>query len=129
MTTPFLRAMDWQSLDDAWPVDTPSDPSEPQRYTECKPPMYTTGGESGLAVPAVVNDVVVMTTSAVSLYVFAAADGKPLFSNAIGAQTSGLSGGYGYCLGPAVWGDYIVAGALVRGRDGGLLRIYKLADG
>jgi hypothetical protein len=123
-TTPFLRCMDWQSLDDAWPLDD----GDPQRYAKCKPPMYTTGGESGLAVPAVVNDVVVMSTSAISVYVFAVADGTPLFSDQLGAQTSGLSGGYGYCLGPAVWGNYIVAGALVRGRDGGLLRIYKLPD-
>ena len=123
-TTPFLRAMDWQSLDDAWPTEG----DDPPRYSKCKPPMYTTGAESGLAVPAVVNDVVVMTTSAVSLYVFSTADGTPLFQDQIGAQTSGFSGGYGYCLGAAVWGDYIVAGALIRGRDGGLLRIYKLAD-
>jgi hypothetical protein len=26
-----------------------------------------------------------------------------------------------------VWGEYVVAGALIYGRDGGLLRIYRLA--
>jgi hypothetical protein len=29
-------------------------------------------------------------------------------------------------MGPAIWQDYVVAGALVFGRDGGLLNIYKL---
>jgi hypothetical protein len=29
-------------------------------------------------------------------------------------------------MGPAVWGDYVVAGGLIYGRDGGLLRIYRL---
>jgi hypothetical protein len=27
-------------------------------------------------------------------------------------------------MGPAVWGDYVVAGALVMGRDGGTLAIF-----
>ena len=44
----------------------------------------------------------------------------------LGEQTGGMNGGYGYCLGPAVWGDYVVAGALVFGRRGGVLRIYSL---
>ena len=39
-------------------------------------------------------------------------------------QTGGFSGGYGYCLGPAVCGDHVVAGGLIYGRDGGVLKIY-----
>jgi hypothetical protein len=77
-------------------------------------------------VPAVVNDVVFMTTTQINVYAFAVADGKLLWQDQIGSETGGYNGGYGYCLGPAVWGDYVVAGALVYGREGGVLRIYKL---
>ena len=49
-----------------------------------------------------------------------------LWSDDLGMQTDGYSGGYGYCLGPAIWNNYVVAGALVFGRDGGVLRIYGL---
>ena len=41
-------------------------------------------------------------------------------------ETDSANGGYGYCLGPAIWGDYVVAWALILGRDGGVLKIYKL---
>ena len=36
------------------------------------------------------------------------------------------NGGYGYCMGPAVCENYVVAGALVFGGDGGVLRIYGI---
>ena len=72
------------------------------------------------------NDVVFMATSNISLYAFNAADGTLLWQDRLGAQTDGMNGGYGYCLGAAIWGDYVVAGALVFGRDGGVLKIYKL---
>ena len=60
-------------------------------------------GESGLSVPAVVNDVVLMATSRVALYAFRAGDGRLLWSDTehFGPQTGGMSGGYGYCMGPA----------------------------
>jgi hypothetical protein len=44
-----------------------------------------------------------------------------------GAQTGGMSGGYGYCMGPAIAGNYVVAGALVQGGNGGVLNIYALS--
>ena len=119
-TTPFMRAMDWTKLADAWPMDD----NDPKRYLNCRPPMYTTPAESGLSVPAVVNDVVFMGTSAVSLYAFNANDGTPLWSDPLGMQTDGQNGGYGYCLGAAISGNYVVAGALILGRDGGVLKIY-----
>ena len=112
----------WNTLADAWPMDN----SDPKRYLNCRPPMYTTAGESGLSVPAVVNDVVFMATSGINLYAFNANDGTLLWQDALGMQTDGMNGGYGYCLGPAISGNYVVAGALVMGRDGGLLRIYQL---
>lgn len=125
--TPFIRALDLTTLKDAWPLDG----GDPQRYTAAKDPknpLYKNAGESGISVPAVVNDVVFMSTTYVALYAFNAADGTLLWSdNAnFGGQTGGMSGGYGYCMGPAIAGNYVVAGALVQGGTGGVLNIYTL---
>jgi len=122
-TTPFLRALRWDTLEDAWPMDH----GDPRRYIHAQPPMYRTPGESGLSSPAVVNDVVFCSTTKVAIYAFSASDGRMLWMDELGQQTGGLTGGYGYCLGPAVWGDFVVAGALVFGR-GGVLRIYSLGE-
>ena len=120
--TPFMRALDYNTLADAWPVDN----GNPPRYTKAQPPLYTNFSESGLSSPAVVNDVVFMATTYVSLYAFSVADGTMLFEDRLGEQTGGFNGGYGYCMGPAVCGNYVVAGALVFGGDGGVLRIYGI---
>lgn len=121
-TTPFLRALDWSTLEDAWAMDD----SNPRLYIEAQPPMYRTPGESGLSSPVVVNDLVFCSTSKVAVYAFDAYSGKMLWSDQLGEQTGGMNGGYGYCLGPAVSGDYMVAGALIFGRHGGVLRVYGL---
>jgi outer membrane protein assembly factor BamB len=121
-TTPFLRALEWDTLKDAWAMDE----SDPRLYIEAQPPMYRTPGESGLSSPAIVNDLVFFSTSKVALYAFDAITGKMLWQDQLGEQTGGMNGGYGYCLGPAIAGDYVVAGALVFGRKGGVLRIYGL---
>ena len=89
-------------------------------------PMYETAGESGLSSPAVVNDLVFCSTSKIALYAFDAEDGTLRFSDDFGAQTGGFNGGYGYCLGPAISGDFVVVGGLVMGRDGGVLRVFRL---
>jgi outer membrane protein assembly factor BamB len=123
--TPFIRALDYNTLDDAWPVDQ----GNPPRYAKARPPLYTNSSESGLSSPAVVNDVVFMATTYVSLYAFSVSDGTLLFEDRLGEQTGGFNGGYGYCMGPAVCGNYVVAGALVFGGDGGVLRIYGITDG
>jgi outer membrane protein assembly factor BamB len=123
-TTPFLRAMRWDTLEDAWPMDQ----GNPRKYTRAQPPMYRTPAESGLSSPAVVNDIVFCSTTKVALYAFSAVDGCPLWSDQLGDQTGGMSGNYGYCLGPAIWENYVVAGALVFGR-GGILRVYSLPEG
>jgi outer membrane protein assembly factor BamB len=120
--TPFMRALDYNTLADAWPVDN----GNPPRYTKAQPPLYTNSSESGLSSPAVVNDVVFMATTYVSLYAFSVTDGTVLFEDRLGEQTGGFNGGYGYCMGPAVCGSYVVAGALVFGGDGGVLRIYGI---
>lgn len=130
-STPFMRAVDAATLADVWPLDG----GDPPKYT--KPfisdqtngvfaGMYTSAGESGLSSPAVVNDVVFCTTSKVSIYAFDVRDGTLLWYDDMGSQTDGYNGGYGYCLGAAVWKNYVVAGGLVFGRDGGILRIYGL---
>ena len=122
-TTPFLRALDWNTLKDAWEMDD----SNPRRYIHARPPMYTLPGESGLSSPAVVNDLVFCSTSIVALYALDANTGKMLWQDVLGEQTGGFNGGYGYCLGPAVSSNYVVAGGLVFGRQGGgVLRIYTL---
>jgi outer membrane protein assembly factor BamB len=81
-----------------------------------------------LSSPLVVNDLVFCSTSKVAVYAFDAYSGKMLWHDPLGEQTGGMNGGYGYCLGPAVSGDYMVAGALIFGRRGGVLRIYGLRD-
>lgn len=132
-TTPFMRALDFDSaqLVDAWPMDN----GDPRKYLNASnvdeangisAGMYTIAGECGLSSPAVVNDVVFCTTSKIAIYAFDVSDGKLLWSDDLGMQTDGYNGGYGYCLGAAIWKDYVVAGALVFGRDGGVLRIYGL---
>jgi outer membrane protein assembly factor BamB len=143
-TTPFMRAFDWNTLKDVWPtaatpisddVRAMLDGEIPDgytatltKYTSCVPPMYTNPGEAALSSPAVVNDVVFCSTSNVSIYAFNTVDGTPLWSDDLGSQTDGFTGGYGYCLGPAIYENYVVAGALVAGGDGGVLRIYQLGS-
>jgi len=125
-STPFMRAMNWETLQDAWPLA-----GDPAKYTKAAAAMYMNAGESGISVPAVVNDVVFMATTFVALYAFSAADGTLLWSDMtnFGQQTGGFNGGYGYCMGPAIWGNYVVAGALVTGGTaGGVLNIYKLGS-
>ncbi len=45
--TPFMRAIDWNTMTDVWPFDD----HDPKRYAKAMPPMYTTDGECGLARP------------------------------------------------------------------------------
>jgi hypothetical protein len=130
-TTPFMRAMHSDTLLDAWPmspiqVATVEGTVTVNAYTGSTPPLYTNPAECALSLPVVCNDLVFCATTHVSLYAFSAAGGAPLWSDQMGMQTQGLNGGYGFCFGPAVWGDYVVAGALVNGLDGGLLRIWSL---
>lgn len=131
-TTPFMRAIDAISLADVWTMAgnplkyTNTSRMDPNLNTEVG--MYQSAGESGLSSPAIVNDVVFCTTSKISIYAFDVRDGTLLWNADIGMQTDGYNGGYGYCLGPAIWKNYVVAGALVFGGEGGgVLNIYGLA--
>jgi outer membrane protein assembly factor BamB len=149
-STPFMRALDWNPvngiLPDAaqWPVAdytfaTTQGNVTVQRYAGATPApvapdlgmagdqMYQNPGEGCIGSPMVVNGVVFVATQNISLYAFDSVTGKALWKDDLGQQTLGLNGGYGYCMGPASDGTYVVAGALVNGRDGGVLRIYGLS--
>lgn len=134
-STPFMRAVKWDTLEDAWPLEpftfTPGNNLAPvtvMRYAAAGAgaAMYQNPGEACIGSPAVANDVVFVGTHNVSLYAFNAVTGQLLWSDDLGMPTQGLNGGYGYCMGPAVWQNYVVAGGLVQGRDGGVLKIYTL---
>jgi len=101
--TPFMRAVDWDTLRDAWPTALGAD--NIARYATAKPPMYTSL-EVGLSSPAVVNDVVLVSTGGgqPGLYALSVNDGLCLWS------AGGLPGGQ-FALGPAVYGNFVVVGA------------------
>ena len=82
--------------------------------------------ELGLSSPAVVNDVVFMATTYVSLYAFRSRTARCCGRDQLGEQTGGLNGGYGYCMGPAVCGNYVWRAGWCIGGDGGILRIYGI---
>jgi outer membrane protein assembly factor BamB len=74
------------------------------RYLVPNPPMYTTPDEAALSSPAVVNDVVFVSTTRPGLYALCAHTGLCLW------VATGIAGGP-YVLGPAVYGDAVVVGS------------------
>ena len=114
--TPFMRALDWNTLNDAWATSVQTvGPNQVSKYTVPVPPMYTTS-EAGLSSPALVDNVVFVTTSKPALYALDATTGLCLWS----APGLGSVSGGTFVLGPAVYGNYVVIGA------GATLYIYKL---
>lgn len=128
-TTPFMYALN-RDLSEAWPVDQNDPPRYANAISGTMPDgspiaaMYSNYNESGISVPAVVNDLVFMATTNVSIYAFQTSDGTVVWTDRLGGETTGMNGGYGYCMGPAICGQYVVAGGLVFGGDGGILNIY-----
>lgn len=109
-TTPFIRAMDWNDLSDAWPTGG----TNPPKYSLAQPPVYMTSGEAGLTNVASVNDVVFVGTTKPGLYALDADTGFCLW-------TAGWTATWGrYCFGVAVSGSYVAAG------HGNHLYIYSL---
>jgi outer membrane protein assembly factor BamB len=100
--SPFIRAVSWTDLGDAWP--TALGPDGITRYTVAKPPVYTTT-EVGLSSPAVVNDVVFVSTDKAALYALDVSTGQCLWS-APGLPSTGMK----FALGPAIYGNYVVLG-------------------
>jgi outer membrane protein assembly factor BamB len=116
--TPFIRALDWENLNDAWPT-SPPDPAGVVRYSAATPPVYLNVNEAALSSPAVVHDVVFVSTtdpasSEMSLYALDAATGVCLWA----APTVPGGGWPQYALGPAISGKYVVQGA------GGAVHVY-----
>jgi outer membrane protein assembly factor BamB len=106
--TPFVRALDWDTLADGWP--TANDvvgANTVTRYSSARPPLYSTSGEAGLSSPAVVNDVLFVSTSKTALYALSVDTGFCLW------QAPGMPpGGWpDFCLGPAVYDNWVVVGA------------------
>ena len=110
--TPFMRVMHDRdrgaahALQDAWPTAT--DAFGITRYSNAGPPMYTTA-ETGLGSAAVVNNVVFACTglgfggAPASIYAFDVDTGLPLWGDHTPQDD--------YCLGAAVYGNYVVIGA------------------
>jgi outer membrane protein assembly factor BamB len=101
--TPFMRAVDSTTLEDRWATAVSGGVA---KYTMPVPPMYSSD-EAGLSSPAVVNDVVFVSTHKCALYALDAATGLCLWS-----APGQPSGGWPvYALGPAIYGNYVVHGA------------------
>jgi outer membrane protein assembly factor BamB len=110
-TTPFVRALDWNNLADAWPTVKGADGVV--RYTPPGGgPLYATPGECGLSSPTIANDVVFVTTTKPAIYALDVGTGMCLWSG-VGLQP-------GYVLGPAIYRNFVVAGS------GNTLCIYSL---
>jgi outer membrane protein assembly factor BamB len=106
--TPFMRALDWNTLDDVWKtqVDTIGlGKTKVKRYASSHPPMYVKPWESGMSSPAIVNDIVFMSTTGPGLYAFDIETGKCLWSSPDFVRAP-----FAYLMGPAVYGDYVVVG-------------------
>jgi hypothetical protein len=101
-STPFVRALDWHTLADVWPTAIGADGIA--RYAIPDSPLYATPNETGLSSPAVVNDLIFVTTSKPGIYAFAADSGKCLWTD---PGLSARSGG-GWSLGVAIWQDKVL---------------------
>jgi outer membrane protein assembly factor BamB len=118
-TTPFIRAMKAMGrnqLEDAWPVQG----TDPPKYRAAQPPVYSTPDEPGLSSPAVVNDVIFVSTTKPALYAFDAQTGLCLWKAPDLTPVP-----FGYALGPAIYGNFVVNGTAERNRRGHLY-IYSL---
>jgi outer membrane protein assembly factor BamB len=117
-----MRALDWVSLDDVWStnIDEIRNNQKVKRYMLPKPPMYSALGEVGLSSPAIVNDVVFVSTSLPAVYAFDSQTGLCLWQSPNFTPSS-----QAIMLGPAIYGDYLVIGD-ARGIENGNIYIYSL---
>jgi outer membrane protein assembly factor BamB len=105
-TTPFVRALNWGNLQDAWPNAVGGDGV--RRYTAATPPVYSTAGEVAIGSAAVVNDLVFVPTTKPGLYALDAGTGLCMWS-APGLPPGPLGDG-SVIMGPAIFGEYVVVG-------------------
>jgi outer membrane protein assembly factor BamB len=127
-STPFMRALDWETLEDVWITSTDRIKTyDVARYMLPSPPMYHTEGEAGLSSPAVVNDVVFMSTSKPGFYAFEVETGLCVWeAPEFISQSAGREALKGITmLGPAIYRDYVVIG-YARGAADGILFVYSL---
>lgn len=109
------------TLHDAWPTAIGADGV--RRYTFPSQPMYANPGEVALSSPAVVNDVVFVTTNAAAFYAFNVANGQYLWqANDLGTPPRGQPALDFVNMGPAIYGNYVVIGTST-----GKLHIYSLS--
>lgn len=103
---PFMRAVDWETLDDIWATAQVSGVDE---YIAPNPPMYSPSQECGLSSPSLVNDLVFIATSKPALYALEASTGhcKWAAPNMVVSGTEWWTG----CMGAAIYGNWVVAAA------------------
>ncbi len=102
--TPFVRAVDWATLADAWPTTVQTiGANKVAKYTNTSPPMYTSD-ESGLCSPAVANDLVFVCTNKTALYAFDVNCGTCIWT------APGLPSGQ-FALGVVIYGNNVIVGA------------------
>jgi outer membrane protein assembly factor BamB len=109
-STPLVRALDWDTLEDAWPTEIPSEPEQLNgqigylvKYNVANSPFYAEEEGTDGSSPAVSNGVVLVTTRLPALYAFDAITGECLWSDKttiIGTDRTNL--------GPAILGDLVV---------------------
>jgi outer membrane protein assembly factor BamB len=100
-STPFVRALDWSTLADAWPTRVLGGIV---KYDTEASPFYTSKSRSAVSSPLVANGVVLVTTRLPAIYGFDAATGACVWQD---EENVG-----GAMLGPAVSGNFVVvAGA------------------
>lgn len=105
----FLLVLDWATLQDAWPTTIGSD--HVRRYNIPHQPMYANPDEVALSSPAVVNDVVFVTTNAAALYAFNVANGTLLWqASDLGTPPRGSQAFDIINIGPAIYGNAVVIG-------------------
>jgi outer membrane protein assembly factor BamB len=120
-TTPFIRTLDWNTLDPGWPITVGGDGVT--RYNIPFQPMYHNPGELALSSPAVVNDVVFVTTNRPALYAFDVETGVCLWSASdLNTPPSGSPARDVVNIGAAIFGNYVVLGT-----SEGVVHIYSLA--
>jgi outer membrane protein assembly factor BamB len=99
-STPFVRALDWTTLEDAWPTQVVDGIV---KYNVGNSPFYTAESKPAVSSPAVSNGVVLVTTFLPALYAFNAATGDCLWRD----QTNIA----GFPLGPAIYANFVVVTA------------------
>jgi outer membrane protein assembly factor BamB len=85
-STPFVRALDWDTLEDAWPTQAVPVQVNGQtkyliKYNVGNSPLYTDYNRPAGSSPAVSNDVVFVTTRLPAIYAFSAITGECLWSD------------------------------------------------